>query len=37
MAHDERNVDDDVFAAHQKLKKEAMALKARNIAEADNT
>ena len=37
VAHVERNVDDDVLAAHQKLKEEALALKARDKAEADNT
>ena len=37
MAHDEGNVDDDVFAAHQKRKEQALSLKARDKAEADNT
>ena len=35
MAHDEGNVDDDVFAAHQKGKEQALALKARDKVEAE--
>ena len=36
MAHDEGNIDDDVFASHQKLKNEGLDLKEQDKREADN-